>query len=144
MATFTEPKEGTVKHSVAPVTLALVLLVACNPNKSQPPKPKEAKPIPWKMNLQTQPPEPQTNKDVTFRLTMADPQGKAISGAEVNGALVMSLMDMGKNEVKFSDKGNGVYEGVGKLDMAGPWDVVVTAKVAGVEGQKTFPLTVRE
>ncbi len=133
-----------MKRSAALALFAVVLLTACSPNKSQPPKPKESKPAPWKMSLQTQPPQPQMNKDVTFRLSMADPQGKAVIGAEVNGALVMSLMDMGKNEFKFSDKGNGVYEAVGKMGMSGPWDVVVTAKVAGVEGQKTFPLTVHE
>ncbi len=133
-----------MKRTATLVVFAVVLATACNPNKSQPPKPREAKPIPWKMSLQTQPPQPQMNKDIAFRLTMTDTQGKPIIGAEVNGALVMSLMDMGKNEFKFSDKGNGLYEGVGKMDMAGPWDVVVTAKAGGIEGQKTFPLTVRE
>ena len=58
------------------------------------------------------------------------------------GALVMTTMDMGKNEVAFSEQSEGVYEGTGKVEMAGPWELVVTAKVAGMERQKKFPVTV--
>ncbi len=130
-----------MKLTAALLVFGAVLLAACNPNKTEVHK---LKPAPWKMSLETQPAQPGMNKDVTFRLSMTDQQGKPVTGAQVSGALVMSLMDMGKNEVKFSDKGDGVYEAVGKMDMAGPWDVVVSVKSGGTEGQKTFPLTVRE
>lgn len=123
---------------------ALILLAACGPKKSEPPKPKEDEAFPWNASLKTEPDKPQMNKSVNFQLTLLDPSGKPLGGAQVHGSLVMPLMDMGKNEFSFADKGNGLYEGSGKMDMAGPWDLVVTAKVNAVEGQKTFPLTVGE
>lgn len=133
-----------MKKCTAFVALALILLAACSPKKNEPPKPKEDKPAPWNMVLKTQPEKPQMNKDVTFLLTLTDPQGKPVAGAQVSGSLVMALMDMGKNEFTFADKGNGAYEGTGKVDMSGPWEVVVTATVGSVEGRKTFPISVGE
>ncbi len=123
---------------------AVVLLAACKPKPAEPPQPKTDKPFPWQATLTTNPEKPQMNKPVVFRLLITDPQGKAVTGAQVQGALVMPLMDMGRKEFAFTDKGRGTYEGTGKADMAGPWELVVTAKAGGTEGQKTFPITVTE
>jgi hypothetical protein len=54
----------------------------------------------------------------------------------------MPLMDMGKNEFRLADIGNGVYEGTGKFTMAGPWNVMVTVKAAGKTAQQIFPARV--
>ncbi len=123
---------------------AVVLLVACKPKPTEPPQPKTDKPFPWQATLTTIPERPQMNKPVIFRLMVTDRQGKPVTGAQIQGSLVMALMDMGKNELTFADKGNGAYEATGKVGMSGPWELVVTAKAGGAEGQKTFPLTVGE
>ncbi len=134
-----------MKHYIAIVSLfALLLLAACKPKPTEPPQPKTDKPFPWQATLTTNPEKPQMNKPVVFRLLMTDQQGKPVTGAQVQGSLVMALMDMGKNEFPFADKGSGAYEGTGKMDMSGPWELVVTAKAGGTEGQKTFPITVAE
>ncbi len=132
-----------MKTCVAVFALLAVAL-ACGPKKSEPPKPKEEKPAPWNMALLTDPAKPAMNKDVLFRLIMTDKQGQPVAGADVRASLVMPLMDMGKKEFALADKGRGTYEGRGKMDMAGPWDVVILAKAAGLEGQKTFSIRVEE
>ncbi len=133
-----------MKHCLSYLALiSIISLIACSPNKPAPPKPKEGK-FPWTVSLKTDPAKPQMNKPVNFQLTLLDQAGKPVNGAEVRGALVMPLMDMGKNEFSFADKGQGLYQGSGKVDMAGPWDLVVTAKAKAVEGQKTFSLRVEE
>ncbi len=129
-------------HTALMVVLAVLLLTACKPKPTEPPQPKTDKPFPWQATLTTAPEKPQMNKPVTFRLMITDRQGKAVTGAQVQGSLVMPLMDMGKNEFAFADKGRGAYEGTGKVAMSGPWELVITAKAGSVEGQKTFPLAV--
>ncbi len=122
---------------------SMLLLMACSPNKPEPPKPTTES-FPWSASLKTVPDKPQMNKPVNFQLTLVDQAGNPVSGAKVEGSLVMPLMDMGKNEFSFTEKGQGLYEGSGKMDMAGPWDLVVTAKADKAEGQKTFSLRVEE
>ncbi len=133
-----------MKHCLGCLALAsILLLAACGPSKPEPPKPKEDR-FPWNASLKTEPGKPQMNKPVSFQLTLLDEAGKPVTGAQVRGSLVMPLMDMGKNEFSFTEKGNGIYEGSGKMDMAGPWDLVVTAKANALEGQKNFSLRVEE
>ncbi len=121
---------------------AIVVLLACN-HQTETHK-ASAKPVPWNMSLQTQPETLHMNKEANFRVTMTDKQGRPVKGAQVEGALVMSTMDMGKNEFKFAEQAPGVYQGTARMDMAGPWELVVSAKAGGIEGQKKFELGVRE
>src|SRR5512146_2375232 len=107
-----------------PALLVLFALVACQkqepPKSSTPPAtaaPQVASSAPWKMDLTTEPVQPESNKDIKLRVKVADPAGKPVSGAEVTASLVMPLMDMGKNEVRLADIGNGTYEGTGKFTM---------------------------
>lgn len=133
----------------AAALLSLILSIACqkqeSPKPSTPPAtaaPQVASASPWKMDLNTDPTKPEFNKDTKFRLKLTDPDGKPVSGADVTASLVMPLMDMGKNEFRLADIGNGLYEGTGKFTMAGPWNVTVSAKAAGKNAQQTFPVRV--
>lgn len=91
-----------------------------------------------KITLTTDPAQPAEEKDTVFKVTVADPSGQPVSGATVSADLKMQLMDMGKNEITLADKGAGIYEGKGQFSMAGPWNVIVTAKQGGKTGQQTF------
>jgi nitrogen fixation protein FixH len=136
-------------HISALAIIAVFLLAGCQkqeaPKSSTPPAtaaPQVTAPAPWKMDLTTDPAKPEPNKDTKFRLQMTDPEGKPVAGADVTASLVMPVMDMGKNEFRLVDIGKGAYEGTGKFTMAGPWNVVVTAKAAGKTAQQTFPARV--
>ena len=118
-----------------------VLLAGC-----EKPKPATQTPVvpPWpgKMSLKVMPSPPLPNQDSTFRLRLTDESGQPVSRASVKAALVMSTMDMGKNEVMLAERGSGDYVGKGKFTMAGPWNVNVIADDGGKSGQQTFPIVV--
>jgi len=90
-----------------------------------------------KVDVKVDPTQPNPSKPAKFSAHVTDADGKPVSGAEVNVSLVMKEMDMGKNEFKLGDKGNGDYQGEGKFGMAGQWDVVVTAKQGGKTATQT-------
>ncbi|MFB3814751.1 MAG: FixH family protein [Terriglobales bacterium] len=122
------------------ITLAVIsILCACQKQSSQ------TKPLPIGAAALTTVPDPAvTGKDILFRLHLTDAAGKPVSGASVQAALEMPMMDMGKNEFTLTDKGNGDYEGKGQFTMTGPWNVIVNISAEGGREQRTFPLSVRE
>ncbi len=95
---------------------------------------------PLKITLSTDPAQPAEDKDTVFKVTVAEATGQPVSGATVTADLKMQIMDMGKNEITLADKGSGNYEGKGQFSMAGPWNVIVTAKQGGKSGQQTFQM----
>lgn len=108
-------------------------------------KPKPAAPAwPGKVVLTTDPPVPVAGQDTAFRVTVTDEARKAVGGAKVEADLKMPTMDMGKNVITLSDKGDGTYEGKGQFTMAGPWNVIVTVTKAGVVGQRQFQLVTQK
>lgn len=79
------------------------------------------------------PPQKGTN---TFRVKLTDAAGAPISGAEVSVTFFMPAMpDMGmpamRTTVTLSEKGSGTYEGTGRLESGGRWQVTVLARKNG-------------
>lgn len=124
--------------------LSIAILAACNKQQAASAQPSTAaQSAAWKITLTTDPAQPNEEKDTIFKVTLADPAGQPVSGATVTADLKMQIMDMGKNEIALTDKGSGTYEGKGQFSMAGPWNVIVTAKQGGKTGQQTFQTVVR-
>ena len=99
----------------------------------------------WKMELNVAPEHPRMVKPVTFTVHIVDGARKTVDDARVTGVLTMKTMDMGKTEVKFEPKGNGEYQGTVKdMDMAGPWELAVEAKLGGFHATKKFEVVVNE
>jgi nitrogen fixation protein FixH len=130
-------------QKLAVVVLAFVLALA-NCEKKQTTSTQTSQPRSWPgtMALTWQPSPPVSDKDVTFALRLTNASGDPVDGASVTANLIMPSMDMGKNEVKLTDQGNGEYRGTGKFSMAGPWNVVVSSKAGSVTGQQTYPVVV--
>jgi RND family efflux transporter MFP subunit len=85
--------------------------------------------------LTSDPSPPQKGNNV-FRVKLTDPNGAAVSGAEVSVTLSMPAMpEMGmaamSTPVTLNDKGNGVYEGSGVLGSGGTWQTTILAKKNG-------------
>jgi hypothetical protein len=140
-----------VRNTTTVVMLMAVLtltLTGCQNQNSEPvARPSAANPAPaspWKLTLVIVPDPPLSGRPVVFHLSVTDMAGKPITGAHVTAALIMPLMDMGKNEVAFAERGGGNYEGRGNFTMTGPWNVLVTASAQGKSGQQTFAVAVRE
>jgi Cu(I)/Ag(I) efflux system membrane fusion protein/cobalt-zinc-cadmium efflux system membrane fusion protein len=87
------------------------------------------------IELSTDPNPPQRGNNV-LRVKVSDRSGKPVSGAEVTikfymaamPAMSMAAMDM---TTKLSEKGGGLYEGSGKLDSGGTWQVTITVQKSG-------------
>lgn len=87
------------------------------------------------IEFSTDPNPPQRGNNV-LRVKVTDPSGKPVSGAEVTikfymaamPAMSMAAMDM---TTKLSEKGGGLYEGSGKLDSGGTWQVTITVQKNG-------------
>jgi RND family efflux transporter MFP subunit len=68
----------------------------------------------------------------TFRVKLTGADGKPIAGAQVTVTFFMPAMPaMGmaamRNVITLSDKGDGIYEGTGQIQMGGTWQVTVLA-----------------
>jgi hypothetical protein len=88
-----------------------------------------------KAELTTEP-EPPRKGGNTFRVKLTDARGAPISGAQVSVTFSMSAMPaMGmaamRTQVSLAEKSNGLYEGPGKLDSGGTWQVTILAKKNG-------------
>jgi len=82
-----------------------------------------------------------------FRVKLTGADGTAITGGQVTVTFFMPAMPaMGmaamRNVVTLSDKGGGLYEGSGDVQMGGTWQVTVLATKAGQTiAQKQFSVT---
>jgi RND family efflux transporter MFP subunit len=88
-----------------------------------------------KAELTTEPDPPRKGGN-TIRVKLTDASGAPISGAEVSATFSMPAMPaMGmaamRTQVPLAEKGNGLYEGSGKLDSGGTWQVTILAKKNG-------------
>lgn len=88
-----------------------------------------------KIVFSTNPSPPRQGSD-SFRVILTGPDGEKITGAAVTVTLSMPAMPaMGmagmSTTVKLNERGNGVYEGIGKLSTGGAWRVTVTAEKDG-------------
>jgi Cu(I)/Ag(I) efflux system membrane fusion protein/cobalt-zinc-cadmium efflux system membrane fusion protein len=84
----------------------------------------------------TSEPNPPHKGDNLFHVKLTDASGAPISGAEVSATFFMAAMPaMGmaamRTNVTLSNKGNGLYEGSGKLESGGTWQVTILAKKNG-------------
>src|SRR6266403_3553426 len=81
-------------------------------------------------------PDPPRKGSNTFRVKLTDASGAPISGAEISVTFSMPAMPaMGmaamRMQAPLTEKGNGLYEGPGKLDSGGTWQVTILAKKNG-------------
>jgi RND family efflux transporter MFP subunit len=87
------------------------------------------------VELSSEPDPPRKGNNI-FRAKITDSSGTPISGAEVSVTFFMAAMpDMGmpamRTAVTLSEKGSGTYEGSGRLQSAGTWQVTIVARKDG-------------
>ncbi|MGA9882347.1 MAG: FixH family protein [Candidatus Acidiferrales bacterium] len=87
------------------------------------------------VDLTTQPNPPQKGRN-TFRVKLTSENGSPVAGANVSVTFFMPAMPaMGmaamRTAVALSDKGNGVYQGSGRLGSGGTWQVTILARKGG-------------
>jgi Cu(I)/Ag(I) efflux system membrane fusion protein/cobalt-zinc-cadmium efflux system membrane fusion protein len=75
-------------------------------------------------------PSPPQRGDNTFRVKLTDKSGAPIAGAQVAVTFFMGMAAM-RMVSNLSDKGGGQYEGPGKLESGGTWQVTIVAQKSG-------------
>jgi hypothetical protein len=80
---------------------------------------------------------------VTLSLTLTDPNGQAIEGAQVAYDLTMPGMAMPPNQPQASDKGNGLYETGTTFSMSGDWRAEATVAYNGKTTTFTFDFSIK-
>jgi hypothetical protein len=135
------------------LAFALMFAAGCKKKESTPPTPRgksaiiatqDAPGSAFIMSLAMDPAQPKFGQKTTFRVTVKQTLGRPVDGAQVEASLVMPLMDMGKNQFALQPAGNGAYEGTGEFNMAGEWEVIVSASARGQTGKTTFNVNVVE
>ncbi len=81
-------------------------------------------------------PWPPHRGDNTFRVKLTESNGTPVTGAQVTATFFMPAMpSMGMSAMRMvsnlSDKGGGVYDGSGKLESGGTWQVSIVAQKNG-------------
>lgn len=74
-------------------------------------------------------PNPLRLGQATFIISVKDKNGKPVNGATVSFDLNMTAMNMGTQQGKATEQGNGRYSAVGRLSMRGPWLLKTTVKM---------------
>jgi len=98
------------------------------------------------LDYASDPPTPRAGSN-NFRVKLTGADGAAIAGGQVTITFFMPAMPaMGmaamRNVVSLSDKGGGLYEGAGEVQMGGTWQVTVLAtKASQTIAQKQFSVT---
>ena len=87
------------------------------------------------IDYSSNPPTPKKGNNI-FRVKLSGADGKPITGAQVTVTFFMAAMPaMGmaamRNVTTLSDKGGGIYEGSGQVQMGGTWQVTVLATKNG-------------
>ena len=135
------------------LAFALLFFAGCKKKEPTPPQPREKSAIlatqsapgsAFIMALTMDPAQPKFGRKTNFRVTVRQPTGTSVEGAQVEISLVMPLMDMGKNQFPLKQVGSGEYQGIGEFTMAGEWEVVVTANREAKTGKTIFNVNVTE
>lgn len=97
---------------------------------------------PFRFTLATDPASPNFNGPITIKVHVIDATGQPADGVTVQADVSMSGMDQGAQHLTLDGKGGGDYEGDVKLEMAGSWDVDLTASQGDKSGKQRLSIEV--
>ncbi len=97
---------------------------------------------PFRFTLATDPAPPNFNAPILLKVHVIDAADQPADGVELKADVSMSGMDQGAQHIVLSGRGNGDYEGRVNLDMAGSWDVDLTANKDGKSRQQKLSIEV--
>ena len=75
-----------------------------------------------------QPPRPRKGAPFTLLVRVLDPAGNPVADATVHGSVSLSTADRGRQELEFTNGGDGLYRAQTKVSVAGAWEVWLTAR----------------
>ena len=96
---------------------------------------------PFRFTLTTAPSAPSFNDQIMLKVHIIDAANQPADGVEVDAEVSMPGMN-GSQHVSFSGTGDGDYEGAVKVDMAGSWDVDISATRDGKSSKQRLTIEV--
>jgi hypothetical protein len=97
---------------------------------------------PFRFTLSTDPAAPSLSSSIRLKVHVIDAANQPADGVELRADVSMSGMDHGSQHLTLTGKGDGDYEGQINLEMAGIWDVDLTASRDGKSRQQKFTIEV--
>lgn len=134
--------------ALAVVAVVIYFAVKYKPEPVGPPNPATIinntrdRLTPFRFTLATDPASPNFNSPFQLKVHVIDGANQPADGVELKADVSMSGMDQGAQHLTLSDRGNGDYEGQVKLEMAGSWDVDLTATKDGKSRQQKMSIEV--
>jgi hypothetical protein len=131
------------------IAAVAVLTLACAGCKSSDLPPSPASLIngtrdrltPFRFTLTTDPTSPHASGPILLKVHVIDAAGQPAAGVTVKADVTMSGMEHGAH-VTLDDRGGGDYDGEVSLEMAGSWDVDLTATRDGKTRQQKLSIEV--
>jgi hypothetical protein len=97
---------------------------------------------PFRCTLATDPAAPRYGSPILLKVHVLDAANEPADGVTLKADVSMSGMDQGAQHLTLSGKGGGDYEGTMSLEMAGSWDVDLTATRDGKTRQQKLSIEV--
>ena len=95
-----------------------------------------------KMSLTTDPTAPKSGGPILLKVHVIDAANQPADGITLKANVSMSGMDQGAQHLTLSGRGGGDYEAQMTLDMAGSWDVDLTATKDDKSSQQKLSIAV--
>ena len=96
---------------------------------------------PFRFTLATSPAQPSYTAPFALKVHVIDATGQPAEGLTVKADVTMSGMSHGEH-ITLDDQGHGDYEGRVSLEMAGSWDVDLSASKGDKTGQQKLSIEV--
>ena len=130
------------------LSLGFVLLASgCKSENTLPPAPASLinntrdRLNPFRCTLVTEPSAPSFKDQILLKVHVIDAANQPADGVELNADVSMPGMN-GAQHVSFSGTGDGDYQGAVKVEMAGSWDVELSATREGKSSKQRFTIEV--
>jgi Cu(I)/Ag(I) efflux system membrane fusion protein len=76
--------------------------------------------------------EPTTTGDSPIQVRLRDTKGQPVTGAKVSFSYTMDMPGMRIEQSEAKEVGNGLYQGIARFTMGGPWGLVVQIERSGM------------
>jgi hypothetical protein len=137
-------------HTVVIASVAVLVLTfaGCKSEPVMPPDPTKIinhtrdQLTPFRFTLATDPASPNYHGPILLKIHVIDAANQPADGVTLKADVSMSGMNQGAQHLTLSGKGDGDYEDQVNLEMAGSWDVDLTATKDGKSRQQKFSIEV--
>jgi YtkA-like len=134
--------------AIVAVTALTLAFTGCKSESALPPSPTSIinnardRLTPFRFTLTTDPIAPKSSGPILLKVHVIDAANQPADGITLKANVSMSGMDQGAQHLTLSGRGGGDYEAQMNLNMAGSWDVDLTATKDEKSSQQKLSIAV--